>query len=142
MKRTGGRPGGRMVAEIAMRGSTLAGLGSGWTVKFQRPTAEEGLAVGTALIVHGFAVGETQAGERGEFSGLIDALGAGGLPIDLLQGNEVGGRGGDDAGEAGGARAAVHAFAVMDIVSEDAQGARSRGRGGVGRSGQNGKEEQ
>ena len=32
MKRKGGQPGGRTVAEMAIRGSTLAGFGSAWTV--------------------------------------------------------------------------------------------------------------
>ena len=93
----------------------------------QRPTAEQGLAVGAALVVHRFAVGEVQAGEPGEFGGLIDAAGACGFLVNLLERDDVGTGGGDHAGETDEVEFAVHPFAVVDIVGENAE-RRDRGR--------------
>ena len=56
---------------------------------FQWPTAEQRLAVSAALIVHRLAVAEAQTGEASEFRRLIDAAGAGGFLVHLLQRHQV-----------------------------------------------------
>jgi hypothetical protein len=65
--------------------------------------------------------------EPGKFGGLIDAAGARGFLVNLLERDDVGAGGGDDPGETDEVEFAVHPFAVVDVVGENAEG-RDRGR--------------
>jgi hypothetical protein len=71
-------------------------------------------------------------GEDGE---LVVAAGAGAAAVEFLKGDDVGVEGAEDAGDAIGGEAAVEAFAIMDVVADDAEvgegGARAATVGGA-----------
>jgi hypothetical protein len=81
---------------------------------------EEGVAVFAAVVVHGFAEEGLEAGHAGEFGEGIGAADAVGALVDLLEGDDVGVAVLDDAGDAFEVEAAVDAFAVVDVIGEDA----------------------
>jgi hypothetical protein len=80
---------------------------------------EDGLAVFAAVVVHGFAKGEMETGETGEFGGLVDAVATPALVVDFLKRDEVGLLLADEGGDAVEIEVVVLPHPVVEVPGEE-----------------------
>ena len=93
------------------------------------------MAVAFFAVYDGWGEELVQAEFGGEEGELVVAARARAAAVELLEGDEVGIEVAEDAGDAVGGEATIEAFAIMDVVGDDAQvGGGGAGAAAVGRA--------
>ena len=86
-----------------------------------RELGEDGGAVAAAVVVNVVAEVDFHVHQLGELGRLVDVAGAVGFLVDFLKGDDIGLFGHYHFGNAGEVELVVGAFAMVDVVGDDAE---------------------